>query len=138
MPDLPVRIPLAMTNRHGLIAGATGTGKTRTLQVLLALHTAVGAIWKLTNTEQAAGSLHVIPHAVWLGLSVPELIASVALVLPALSPRFARLAPIASGFVAAEMLGHLIEGSRLRSQRMELSTDLLVRESTAPPRSRRR
>ncbi|MEF3403555.1 helicase HerA-like domain-containing protein [Agromyces sp. CCNWLW203] len=33
-PDVPVRIPLAMTNRHGLVAGATGTGKTRTLQVL--------------------------------------------------------------------------------------------------------
>nr|MCW2727217.1 hypothetical protein [Aeromicrobium sp.] len=29
-----VRIPLAMLNRHGLIAGATGTGKTKTLQVL--------------------------------------------------------------------------------------------------------
>ena len=26
--------PLAMMNRHGLIAGATGTGKTKTLQVL--------------------------------------------------------------------------------------------------------
>ncbi|WP_199176618.1 helicase HerA-like domain-containing protein, partial [Subtercola sp. Z020] len=34
LPDVPVRIPLAMTNRHGLIAGATGTGKTKTLQVL--------------------------------------------------------------------------------------------------------
>ena len=32
--SVPVRIPLAMTNRHGLVAGATGTGKTRTLQVL--------------------------------------------------------------------------------------------------------
>ena len=32
--DLPVRIPLAMMNRHGLIAGSTGTGKTRTLQLL--------------------------------------------------------------------------------------------------------
>ena len=29
-----VRVPLAMLNRHGLIAGATGTGKTRTLQLL--------------------------------------------------------------------------------------------------------
>jgi DNA helicase HerA-like ATPase len=29
-----VRLPLAMANRHGLIAGATGTGKTRTLQLL--------------------------------------------------------------------------------------------------------
>lgn len=34
LPDVQVRIPLAMTNRHGLVAGATGTGKTRTLQVL--------------------------------------------------------------------------------------------------------
>lgn len=33
-PEVGVRIPLAMLNRHGLIAGATGTGKTRTLQVL--------------------------------------------------------------------------------------------------------
>lgn len=29
-----VRIPLRMVNRHGLVAGATGTGKTKTLQVL--------------------------------------------------------------------------------------------------------
>ncbi|MEH3154258.1 MAG: DUF853 family protein [Gordonia paraffinivorans] len=29
-----VRIPLAMMNRHGLVAGATGTGKTKTLQVI--------------------------------------------------------------------------------------------------------
>ncbi|HEY9423590.1 MAG TPA: helicase HerA-like domain-containing protein, partial [Microterricola sp.] len=34
VPGVQVRIPLAMTNRHGLVAGATGTGKTRTLQLL--------------------------------------------------------------------------------------------------------
>ena len=34
MPDAQVRIPLSMMNRHGLVAGATGTGKTRTLQAL--------------------------------------------------------------------------------------------------------
>ena len=28
------RIPLAMLNRHGLVAGATGTGKTKTLQLM--------------------------------------------------------------------------------------------------------
>jgi DNA helicase HerA-like ATPase len=32
--DAVVRLPLATSNRHGLIAGATGTGKTRTLQLL--------------------------------------------------------------------------------------------------------
>ncbi len=32
--DCPVRIPLKTMNRHGLIAGATGTGKTKSLQML--------------------------------------------------------------------------------------------------------
>ena len=30
--NLPIRAPLRTFNRHGLIAGATGTGKTKTLQ----------------------------------------------------------------------------------------------------------
>lgn len=34
VPSAQIRIPLAMMNRHGLVAGATGTGKTRTLQGL--------------------------------------------------------------------------------------------------------
>ena len=40
--DVPVRIPLAMMNRHGLVAGATGTGKTKTLQVLVEQLSAAG------------------------------------------------------------------------------------------------
>ncbi|NJN27337.1 MAG: DUF853 family protein [Cyclobacteriaceae bacterium] len=32
---LQIRVPLKTLNRHGLIAGATGTGKTKSLQVLL-------------------------------------------------------------------------------------------------------
>lgn len=32
--DTYVKVPLSTLNRHGLIAGATGTGKTKTLQVL--------------------------------------------------------------------------------------------------------
>ncbi len=34
VPGTPINIPFKMLNRHGLIAGATGTGKTKTLQVL--------------------------------------------------------------------------------------------------------
>jgi DNA helicase HerA-like ATPase len=41
-PDAQVRVPLAMLNRHGLIAGATGTGKTKTLQLLAELLSAAG------------------------------------------------------------------------------------------------
>ena len=33
-PEAIVRVPLKTINRHGLIAGATGTGKTRTLQLI--------------------------------------------------------------------------------------------------------
>ena len=32
--DARVQVALSMLNRHGLIAGATGTGKTKTLQLL--------------------------------------------------------------------------------------------------------
>ncbi|MBA3528157.1 MAG: DUF853 family protein [Propionibacteriaceae bacterium] len=34
VPEAVIRIPLAMLNRHGLVSGATGTGKTKTLQVM--------------------------------------------------------------------------------------------------------
>ncbi len=33
-PDAPVNLPLSVMNRHGLVAGATGTGKTKTLQLM--------------------------------------------------------------------------------------------------------
>src|SRR5213083_1291613 len=34
LPEVRVQVALAMLNRHGLIAGATGTGKTKTLQLM--------------------------------------------------------------------------------------------------------
>jgi uncharacterized protein len=41
-PEAQVRMPLAMLNRHGLIAGATGTGKTKTLQLIAEQLSAAG------------------------------------------------------------------------------------------------
>ncbi|MEU6404062.1 helicase HerA-like domain-containing protein [Streptomyces sp. NPDC046985] len=34
LPEAQIRVPLPMLNRHGLVAGATGTGKTKTLQLI--------------------------------------------------------------------------------------------------------
>jgi DNA helicase HerA-like ATPase len=41
-PTAQVRIPLATLNRHGLVAGATGTGKTKSLQVMAEQLSAAG------------------------------------------------------------------------------------------------
>jgi DNA helicase HerA-like ATPase len=42
VPSAGVRIPLSMLNRHGLVAGATGTGKTKTLQLMAEQISAAG------------------------------------------------------------------------------------------------
>jgi hypothetical protein len=73
------------------------------LQVLLALHTAMGAVWKFSHSEKSVPSLRAIPHGVWLAMSVFELLCSAGLVLTAYPP-LAILAPIAALGIAAEML----------------------------------
>ena len=40
--DATVQLPLAMVTRHGLVAGATGTGKTKTLQLMAGQLSAAG------------------------------------------------------------------------------------------------
>jgi DNA helicase HerA-like ATPase len=42
LTDVRVQLPLSRVNRHGLIAGATGTGKTTTLQILAGQLSAAG------------------------------------------------------------------------------------------------
>ena len=83
------------------------------LQILLALHTAMGAVWKFSNSEQTVPSLKAIPHGVWLGLSVFELLCSLCLILPAFNKPLAILVPIAAVCIAAEML--LFSGVHLYS-----------------------
>ena len=74
------------------------------LQVILALHTATGAVWKFSNSEQMVPTLKAIPHGVWLGMGVVELLCALALILPALDKRFAKFVPFAAGFVVFELL----------------------------------
>ncbi len=74
------------------------------VQVLLALHTLMGAVWKFGNSEQSVPSLKAIPHASWLAMAVVELLCVAALIAPALNRSLGHLAPIAAAIIAAEML----------------------------------
>jgi hypothetical protein len=74
------------------------------LQILLALHTAMGAIWKLSNTEQTVPALKAIPHGMWLTMMVVEVLCSLALIIPAFHKPLGILVPIATLCIAAEML----------------------------------
>lgn len=74
------------------------------LQILLALHTTIGAVWKFSNSEQTVPSLNAIPHGVWLAMSIIELLCSLGLILPAFNKSLAILAPIAAVCIAMEML----------------------------------
>ena len=88
------------------------------------------------SDQQALG---VYEAARQRGLRVPEELSVVGFDdLPAarwVSPPLTTVRqPLADmGRVAAEMLGDLISGTPLRSQRVELSTDLVIRDSTARP-----
>lgn len=73
-------------------------------QILLALHTLAGAVWKYSNTEQRVPSLSAIPHGVWLALGVGELLCGLGLILPAFTRRLGILAPTAAVCIAGEML----------------------------------
>jgi len=75
------------------------------VQTLLALHTAMGAAWKFSNPAEASvPSLAAIPHSVWLGLSVVEIVASLVLIVALFAKPLARFVPMAALFIAAEMI----------------------------------
>ena len=58
-PEPLVSIPLSMMNRHGLIAGATGTGKTKTLQLLAEQLSAAGVPVFVSDVKGDLGGLAV-------------------------------------------------------------------------------
>lgn len=85
-----------------------------TLQILLAAHTAMGGVWKFTNSSQNMPSLAAIPHGLWIAMGVLELLVAAALVVPGLAKGFGVLVPLAALLVALEMLAfcvlHLVSG----------------------------
>lgn len=77
------------------------------IQIFLALHTFIGAVWKFSNSEQDIPSLEAIPHGVWMVMSVIEILCSLVLLLPVIT-RFRKplgsFSPLAALVIAAEML----------------------------------
>lgn len=73
-------------------------------QILLALHTIMGAVWKFTNPSQSVSSLSLIPHWAWITMSCLELLCGLGLILPVFIRRLGILAPISATYVLAEML----------------------------------
>lgn len=84
------------------------------LQIFLALHTIVGAVWKFSNSSQVVPSLSGIPHSVWLLLSVLEILCGLMLILPLFNKRLGKFVSFAAIGIAAEMILfcgiHLISG----------------------------
>src|SRR5690606_9086830 len=57
-PQAKVNLALKMMNRHGLIAGATGTGKTRTLQLIAEQLSDVGVPVFMLDVKGDLSGLH--------------------------------------------------------------------------------
>jgi DNA helicase HerA-like ATPase len=73
-PDAVVQLPVSMANRHGLIAGATGTGKTKTLQLLAEQLSAAGVpVFAADVKGDLSGMLHAGEHGDRVDARVTEL-----------------------------------------------------------------
>lgn len=86
------------------------------LQIGLGLHTLMGAVWKFSHSaEQTMPSLKAIPSAVWLTMSVIEIVCGLALIAPLVVRSLAPAAPVAAVIIAIEMVAftalHLAGGN---------------------------
>jgi len=74
------------------------------IQILFALHTGIGAFWKLGNAESMAPMFPMIPLQAWLVVSVIEFAAAIYLLAPLFKRSLGKYTPIAAGVIGAEML----------------------------------
>lgn len=88
------------------------------LQVLLALHTLMGAVWKLTNTVDAVPTLRALGNTVWRALGIVELVLVASLALPLFIDGLGWALVLGAFGVVAEMSlycgVHLASGSKER------------------------
>jgi hypothetical protein len=75
------------------------------VQVLLAVHTAMGAIWKFSKSPaETMPSLAAVPQSLWVALSLVEIVLAICFVAPALNKEFGISAVIAGVVITVEML----------------------------------
>lgn len=74
------------------------------MQITLALHTAMGAVWKFSHSEETVASLASLPHEVWQALSGIELLCVLGLILPLFMRSKEFLAAFAALVIAGEMV----------------------------------
>ncbi|MGH2443640.1 MAG: LacI family DNA-binding transcriptional regulator [Chloroflexota bacterium] len=120
-------------HRNGELSIESGYRMTRELLALAHVPTAIFAL----STELALGALRAARED---GLRVPDDlslvtfddVATASITTPTITA--VRQPLQGQGRMGAEMLYRLLEGQQLDATRIELSTDLVVRESTAAPR----
>lgn len=87
-------------------------------QVLLALHTLMGAVWKFTNTIDAVPTLRALGNPVWRALGIVELVLVAALTLPLFVDGLGWAVAVGAFGIVAEMFlycgVHLASGSKER------------------------
>lgn len=98
-------------------------------QILLALHTVIGAVWKFSHSAaETMPSLSVISQPAWLALSGFELLCSLALVLPVVNKRLGKLIVLAAAGIVMEMiLSSLLRRYQLRSHLLLVDSGLTLR-----------
>ena len=74
------------------------------LQGLLAVHTMIGAVWKVSNPAQSMPSLAAIPQGIWMSLIGIEALCAIGLVLPLVARGTGVVVPVAAIIIALEMI----------------------------------